>query len=126
MRRHTLVAALAVAGALAAASAALAGPAAPAAQSPACVRALERLDALQARGAELEANLAQVESLLAGGELNAKQTRKARQRLANLQDRLANVGERIDRVEARVANRCDGGPTDPPGELPEVPPVPTE
>jgi len=79
------------------------------------VRALARLDALKARDAELEANIAQVESLLAGGELNAKQTRKARRRLANLQDRLANVGERIDKVEARVANRCDGGPTDPPG-----------
>jgi outer membrane protein TolC len=125
VRRHTLVAALAVAGALAAGTGALAGTAPPT-QSPACVRALERLDALEARAAELDTTIAEVEARLASGDLNAKQARKARQRLANLRDRLDNVNQRIDRVEARVASRCDGGPTDPPGELPEVPPVPTE
>jgi outer membrane protein TolC len=125
VRRRTLIAGLAVAGVLVVGGSALAGTTPPPVQSPACTRALQRLDDLQARAAELADNIAEVEQQLASGDLNARQERRARQRLANLQERLGNVEERIERVEARVAARCGEDPSDPPTEPPDQP-GPTE
>ena len=128
MKRHTLIAALIVAGALAVGTGtALAGatPLPPADQdAPACERAQQRLADLRTRLEDLGDRIAEVEERLASGELNAKQTARARQQLANLEERLGNVEERIDRVEARIAKRCDGEPTDDPTDPPD--PGPTE
>jgi peptidoglycan hydrolase CwlO-like protein len=122
MRRRTLIAAVAIAGALVVSGAALAGTTPPSEPTPACERAQQRLEDLQARAGELAGEIAALEQQLAGGNLTAKQEKKARQRLANLQERLGNVEERIDKAEARVAARCGEEPTDPPDE----PPGPTE
>jgi peptidoglycan hydrolase CwlO-like protein len=124
MRRHTLIAAVAVAGALVVSGAALAGTTPPPEPTQACQRAQERLDDLEARAAELTTDIDQLEAQLASGDLTAKQEKKARQRLANLQERLGNVQERIDKAEARVATRC-GEPTEEPTD-PPTDPGPTE
>ena len=90
-----------------AAGTALAAPGGPnPGQAARCERGAQRLDQLEALADQLAGQVANVQTMLASGELTPRQAARAEQYLSRLQERQANLAGRIGALSARLTAEC--------------------
>ena len=93
-----------------AAGTALAAPGGPnPGQAVRCENGAQRLAQLEALADQLAGQVANVQTMLASGELTPRQAARAEQYLSRLQERQANLAGRIGALSARLTAECSPG-----------------